>query len=97
MKPVTQYAPVTRCREKRVVRPCDDELGVGQIRRQERLGSECLYRVCGLEGALVIVEVIRAPGLVAGQRFKFTRGAVARMQCVEPHDERPTTDTPAAR
>lgn len=74
---------------------CDDDLRVGQIRRQERLGSECLYRVCGLDAALATVEVIRAPGLAAGQRFRFTRAAVARMQRVDPQDERRTAGTPA--
>jgi hypothetical protein len=91
MRSIRPYARVTRNREERVVTARDEEIGVGQVRRQVRLSTECLYRVCELEGEYATVEVIRAPGLAAGQRFRFTRAAVELMQCVDPHDRpRPT-------
>jgi hypothetical protein len=58
---------------------------VGQLLRTTRLGSDSVYRVSGFEGALVVLEVVDAPGLVSGSRFRFTGEAVAAMQAVSPH------------
>jgi hypothetical protein len=57
----------------------DDQLAVGQLRRQQRLDSEAIYRVTDLTPSFAHVEVVEAPGLQAGQRFKFTRDAVRAM------------------
>ncbi len=53
----------------------------GQIRTLHKLGSEATYRVISISGELVEVEVIDAPGLKPGQRFKFASEAVAAMGC----------------
>jgi hypothetical protein len=63
-------------------------VAAGQLRRQVRLGSQATYRVCAINGAQVEVEVVRAPGLAAGQRFTFTRDAVLAMELVTA-DEQP--------
>jgi hypothetical protein len=62
------------------------ELEVGQLRRQVRLQSEAIYRVCGWTETLVQVTVVRAPGLRSGQRFTFTRSAVAGMEVLAEED-----------
>jgi hypothetical protein len=58
-------------------------LAVGQTRRQSRLGSEALYRIRECNGPLVEVEVVRAPGLSEGQRFRLTREAVLEMELID--------------
>ena len=60
----------------------DHELTIGQLRRQVLLGTEALYRVCGLGEELVEVEVVSAPGLPSGRRFNLTRDAIERMDLV---------------
>lgn len=60
----------------------DHELTIGQLRRQVLLDTEALYRVCGLGAELVEVEVVSAPGLSPGRRFKLTRDAIERMDLV---------------
>ncbi|MFZ0089667.1 MAG: hypothetical protein WAL63_09190 [Solirubrobacteraceae bacterium] len=61
------------------------ELRIGEIRRRVLLGSEAFYRVCGWTDELAEVEVVVAPGLRPGQRFKFDVAAVLRMDLtVEP-------------
>lgn len=60
-----------------------DGLLSGQTRRQARLGTDAVYRVCDIGDALVEVEVISGPGLNAGQRFCFTREAVLAMELVD--------------
>ncbi len=52
---------------------------VGELRQRVSLGSEAVYRVCRVERRFVEVEVVRAPGLGAGQRFRFAPEAVAKM------------------
>jgi hypothetical protein len=64
----------------------DDDLVVGQLRRQRRLGSEAVYRVCDFSHQDVWVEVVRAPGLNPGEKFKFAREAVIAM---DVSDDRP--------
>lgn len=54
-----------------------------QLRRQVTLRSEAVYRIHDFEDWLVAVEVVRVPGLRPGQRFRFTREAVERMDCLE--------------
>jgi hypothetical protein len=58
-------------------------LTVGQLRRQVRLGTEAIYRVCGYDAGAVEVEVIRAPGLSQGQTFRFSEDAVCAMELVD--------------
>jgi len=65
---------------------------VGELRRRTSLGSEAVYRVCRVQGELVEVEVVRAPGLSSGQHFTFTLGAVSAMEVVID----PPGETPAA-
>jgi hypothetical protein len=67
----------------------DDRLAVGQLRRQRRLHSEAVYRVCDWTDAFVEVAVVNAPGLRASQRFRFTRETVLGMDVVAP-DARPS-------
>jgi hypothetical protein len=54
----------------------------GQIRTLRRLDSQASYRVLEVDGDLVEVEVIDAPGLKPGQRFKFTSESVEAMEFV---------------
>jgi hypothetical protein len=58
------------------------ELRVGEIRRHLSLGTEAIYRVCDWNDELVEVEVVRAPGLGRGERFKFDVAAVRSMTVV---------------
>jgi hypothetical protein len=66
----------------------DNEMGSavpivpGQLRRRRFLSSEAIYRVLENDGLLVEVEVISAPGLTSGSRFRFAASAVAEMTVV---------------
>jgi hypothetical protein len=55
----------------------------GELRRQEVLGTEAVYRIVDVQGELVEVEVVRAPGLAPGRRLRLTADAVQRMQLIE--------------
>jgi hypothetical protein len=55
----------------------------GELRRHEVLGTEAVYRIVDVQGELVEVEVVRAPGLAPGRRLRLTADAVKRMQLVE--------------
>jgi hypothetical protein len=55
----------------------------GDVYRNTVLGLSSLYRVAGFKDDLVVVEVIQAPGLPAGQVLRFTRSALAAMRRVE--------------
>lgn len=55
---------------------------MGEFRRRVHLGTEAVYRVCGFNDDLAEVEVVRAPGLRRGQRFKFKVAAVRSMAVV---------------
>jgi hypothetical protein len=57
-------------------------LAVGDLLRYRRLGTVATYRVCNGFDDLVELEVIEGPGLRAGQRFRFTQDAVAKMKRV---------------
>ena len=48
-----------------------------------RLGEDALYRVVDVSGELVVVEVVRAPGLQGGTHIRFTQDAVGHMKVVE--------------
>jgi len=48
-----------------------------------QLQSEAIYRVCQCDRDLIAVEVVRAPGLRAGEKFRFTRDAVAAMELID--------------
>jgi hypothetical protein len=58
------------------------DLRIGEIRRRVQLGTEAVYRVLAVSNELAEVEVVKAPGLAPGQRFKFTVDAVCRMTVV---------------
>jgi hypothetical protein len=45
-------------------------------------GTEAVYRVCDWDDELAEVEVVKAPGLERGRRFKFDRATVANMMVV---------------
>ena len=65
------------------------QVRLGQVRRHELLGTVAVYRVVDIEGPLVLVEVIQAPGLEAGARFRFTEEAVRRMRLLDPRSAAP--------
>ena len=62
------------------------QLSVGELRRRVRLGSEAVYRIHAIDGKHTQVEVVRAPGLAAGQRFRLSRRDVALMERVATGD-----------
>ncbi len=76
------YASAETGTEEELLRHPNDGLAVGQRRCQTRLGSEAVYEICELDSRFARVEVVRAPGLRAGQHFKFSRDAVALMEFV---------------
>lgn len=55
---------------------------MGEFRRRVQFGTDAVYRVCGWNDELAEVEVVQAPGLRRGQRFKFTVAAVRSMAVV---------------
>ncbi|MGH2884161.1 MAG: hypothetical protein ACRDPA_15955 [Solirubrobacteraceae bacterium] len=60
------------------------ELKIGELRRRVHLGTEAIYRVCDWDEELAEVEVVQAPGLRPGQRFRFDVAAVRSMVVVPP-------------
>lgn len=96
MSVLSPYAPSRIAREETLLGEHEDEFFVGQLRRQVRLGSEAVYRVCGYDDYAVYVEVLRAPGLKSGLRFKFARDAVALMDTLEDGDVQLTRTEPQA-
>jgi hypothetical protein len=78
-----QYAPRLMLKEEELLTASDGGLAEGQLRRQVRLGSKALYRVCACEGNYARVEVVQAPGLRPGAHYKFTRAAVELMELVD--------------
>ena len=54
----------------------------GELRGKTLFGTAAVYRVIALEGELVLVEVVTAPGLAPGERFRFTLEAVEAMSVV---------------
>jgi len=65
----------------------------GQILRTTRLGSVAMYRVCEVRDGFVEVEVVEAPGLRTGSRFRFTVGAVASMEQLPTHSNEPSASS----
>jgi hypothetical protein len=61
-----------------------------QLRRHELNGTSATYLVREVRGALTLVEVVDAPGLAAGMRFRFATTAVAAMAIVAPAVAAPT-------
>lgn len=90
------YACSAKRSEEKLLTGSRDGLAVGQLRRQMKLGSPAVYRVCGCEEDCVRVEVVTAPGLRPGQHFKFTRAAVARMELVEETEDPGEPQSPGA-
>jgi hypothetical protein len=58
------------------------KLAAGQLRRHVRLGTEAVYRVHNWDELTVRVEVVRAPGLRAGQEIRLDYRAVLEMPVV---------------
>jgi hypothetical protein len=86
----------TRCGIRRLV---IGKGGFPQLLRHRVLGGDTLYRVVGVAGELVEVEVVSAPGLDPGTRVRLTQAAIATMSVVpESSLQRPTqgaaTDEP---
>jgi hypothetical protein len=54
-------------------------LTASNLLRHSALGSESLYRILGVSGGLVSVEVVRAPGLERGARVRITPRAARAM------------------
>ena len=52
----------------------------GQLRQVRRLRTEATYRVVAVEPDVVLVEVVSGPGLVPGDRFRFSREDVEAME-----------------
>ncbi|MEA2153908.1 MAG: hypothetical protein QOE11_48 [Solirubrobacteraceae bacterium] len=52
----------------------------GRILRRELLGTEASYRVVEEDGAMVLVEVVSAPGLQPGFRLHLTPAAAGEMR-----------------
>jgi hypothetical protein len=88
------YASVAKRRLEELLAGASNGLAVGQLRRQRKLGSTATYRICACEGDCVRVEVVVAPGLRAGQHFKFTRGAVELMELVSEDEPVRTVTAP---
>lgn len=59
----------------------------GELRAHHMLGTSAFYRVRLVEGDMVHVEVVRAPGLRPGARIRLLASAVMAMERV---DETPT-------
>jgi hypothetical protein len=55
----------------------------GQIRQHTLLRTTAVYLVVAVDGDLVQLEVVSAPGLDRGDRYWFTRLAVAAMPVAE--------------
>jgi len=58
--------------------------------RRSALGTDALYRVVGVEGDLVEVQVVSAPGLEPGARVRLTLRDAQAMQAVD--EATPTAD-----
>ena len=80
---VTRRSEVLAALRRKVVVSEAMPLRIGELRRNVRLGSEAVYRICGWDEELVVVEVVNAPGLEAGQRFRFARQAVTQMAVID--------------
>ena len=55
--------------------------------RQRMLGSEAVYRVLEEDDSIVVVEVIRAPGLAQGARVRLLARAARAMERFDPAAE----------
>ncbi len=62
-------------------------LDAGTQLRHRRLGTEAVYRVLGVAGDVVNVEVVRAPGLLSGTRLRLTTDAVHAMERLAPNPD----------
>lgn len=70
-------------KEEELLTASNQAVAEGQLRRQTRLGSKALYRVCSCEGHYARVEVVEAPGLRPGAHDKFARAVVELMELVD--------------
>ncbi len=70
----------------------------GGLLRRRALGTEAVYRVVAVEGELVEVEVVRAPGLEAGTRVRLAlRDARAMEPLASDAEAARATPEPAVR
>ena len=63
----------------------------GQIRQQEIQGTVATYRVVAVQQDLIEVEVVEAPGLAEGLRFRFAATAVEAMVLTTLPEAKATT------
>jgi hypothetical protein len=59
--------------------------------RHSLLGTDSVYRVSRVEGALVELEVVRVPGLQPGTRVQVTRAAARSMRTLPARASSGTT------
>jgi hypothetical protein len=81
---ITRLLEHARGRTASTRRDAGVELAVGQFRQQTLLGSQALYRICGLDDTFATVAVVGAPGLTQGQTLRLQRSAVAGMPVSAP-------------
>jgi hypothetical protein len=69
----------------------------GDVRRRRLLDSEAIYRVIAVHGDSATVEVVSAPGLLAGARFRFVVSDLEAMERVTRHCSGDDPDDPEGR
>ncbi len=62
------------------VYPAMPSLEPGKFLHQRLQGTEATYRVIHVEREIVLVEVVDAPGLAAGYRFRILLAAAEAME-----------------
>jgi hypothetical protein len=63
------------------------DVAPGQLRTKTLLGVEATYAVLAVDGDHAQVQVVDAPGLAPGLRFRLDRSAVAEMDVVDVRAE----------
>jgi hypothetical protein len=61
----------------------DHHVAAEQLRTHTLLGLEATYRVIDVSGKHALVEVVEAPGLYPGMRFRYDIGTVDEMRIVD--------------
>jgi hypothetical protein len=59
------------------------DVGAGQIRRHEALGTTSTYRVVAVDAPIALMEVLDGPGLAAGTRVRLTLDDVRAMALID--------------
>jgi hypothetical protein len=65
----------------------DHHVAAEQLRTHTLLGLEATYRVIDVSGKHALVEVVEAPGLYPGMRFRYDIGTVDEMRIVDRRAE----------